>query len=74
MLVSESYKNGEINQSEYKYVNKIFEFDDRIAKEIMVPRTEMNIISKEMPAEEALQKMSRKNIQDIQLLMATKTT
>ncbi|MEC2468411.1 hypothetical protein P9X10_27120, partial [Bacillus cereus] len=47
LLVSESYKNGEINQSEYKYVNKIFEFDDRIAKEIMVPRTEMNIISKE---------------------------
>ncbi|MGG1329905.1 hemolysin family protein [Bacillus tropicus] len=59
LLVSESYKNGEINQSEYKYVNKIFEFDDRIAKEIMVPRTEMHIISKEMPAEEALQKMSQ---------------
>ncbi|MFS8351748.1 hemolysin family protein [Bacillus nitratireducens] len=58
LLVSESYKNGEINQSEYKYVNKIFEFDDRIAKEIMVPRTEMNILNKEMPAEEALQKMS----------------
>ena len=59
LLVSESYKNGEINQSEYKYVNKIFEFDDRIAKEIMVPRTEMHIIRKEMPAEEALQKMSQ---------------
>lgn len=59
LLVSESYKNGEIDQSEYKYVNKIFEFDDRIAKEIMVPRTEMHIISKEMPAEEALQKMSQ---------------
>ncbi|MGF9872816.1 hemolysin family protein [Bacillus tropicus] len=59
LLVSESYKNGEINQSEYKYVNRIFEFDDRIAKEIMVPRTEMHIISKEMPAEEALQKMSQ---------------
>lgn len=58
LLVSESYKNGEINQSEYKYVNKIFEFDDRIAKEIMVPRTEMNILNKEMPVEEALQKMS----------------
>ena len=74
LLVSESYKNGEINQSEYKYVNKIFEFDDRIAKEIMVPRTEMNIISKEMPAEEALQKCLVKNIQGIQLLMAIKTT
>lgn len=38
----------------------------------MVPRTEMHIISKEMPAEEALQKMSQENIQDIQLLMETK--
>ena len=30
-----------LNQSEFKYVNKIFEFDNRIAKEIMVPRTEI---------------------------------
>jgi Mg2+/Co2+ transporter CorB len=35
-------------------------------KEIMVPRTEMNIISKEMPAEEALQKMSREKYTRIQ--------
>jgi CBS domain containing-hemolysin-like protein len=41
LIISESYKSGEINQSEYKYVNNIFEFDDRIAKEIMVPRTEI---------------------------------
>ena len=41
IILSESYKNGEINQSEFKYVNKIFEFDNRIAKEIMVPRTEI---------------------------------
>ena len=44
--MSESYKNGEINQSEFKYVNKIFEFDNRIAKEIMVPRTEIVSLSK----------------------------
>ncbi|KIO64167.1 hypothetical protein B4166_2885 [Caldibacillus thermoamylovorans] len=41
IILSESYRNGEINLSEYKYVNKIFEFDNRIAKEIMVPRTEI---------------------------------
>ncbi|OLS36909.1 hemolysin family protein [Bacillus sp. MRMR6] len=41
ILLSESYKSGEINQNELKYVNNIFEFDERIAKEIMVPRTEM---------------------------------
>ena len=41
IILSESYKKGEINQSEFKYVNKIFDFDNRIAKEIMVPRTEI---------------------------------
>jgi CBS domain containing-hemolysin-like protein len=46
IILSESYKSGEINQSEFKYVNKIFEFDDRIAKEIMVPRTEIVTLSK----------------------------
>lgn len=46
-ILSESYKSGEINQSEFKYVNKIFEFDDRIAKEIMVPRTEIVSLSKD---------------------------
>ncbi len=47
LILSESYKSGEINQSEYKYVNNIFEFDDRVAKEIMVPRTEMVCLSTE---------------------------
>ncbi|MGG0185634.1 hemolysin family protein [Bacillus rhizoplanae] len=47
LILSESYKSGEINQSEYKYVNNIFEFDDRVAKEIMVPRTEMICLSTE---------------------------
>ena len=47
IILSESYESGEINQSEYKYVNKIFDFDNRIAKEIMVPRTELVSLSKE---------------------------
>lgn len=45
IILSESFKSGEINQSEFKYVNKIFEFDNRIAKEIMVPRTEIISLS-----------------------------
>lgn len=48
LILSDSLKSGEINQAEYKYVNKIFEFDDRIAKEIMAPRTEMMTIEKDM--------------------------
>ncbi|MDR4888269.1 hemolysin family protein [Fredinandcohnia sp. QZ13] len=54
LILSESYKNGEINQSEYKYVNKIFEFDDRVAKEVMVPRTEIIALDKEKSVQEIL--------------------
>lgn len=54
MLLSESYKSGEINQNELKYVNNIFEFDERLAKEIMVPRTEMVSLSVEDSLEEVL--------------------
>lgn len=45
ILLSESYKSGEINKNELKYVNNIFEFDERTAREIMVPRTEIVSIS-----------------------------
>ncbi|PFP30344.1 hypothetical protein COJ96_06440 [Bacillus sp. AFS073361] len=55
IILSESYKSGEINQSEFKYVNKIFEFDNRIAKEVMVPRTEIVSLSKEDTLETFLQ-------------------
>lgn len=55
IILSESYESGEINQSEFKYVNKIFEFDNRIAKEIMVPRTEIVSFSKDDTLENFLQ-------------------
>lgn len=41
LILSESYEGGEINRAEMMYVNNIFEFDERVAREIMVPRTEM---------------------------------
>lgn len=41
LILSESYKSGEINQAEMTYVTNVFEFDERVAKEVMVPRTEM---------------------------------
>ncbi|MEK4713429.1 HlyC/CorC family transporter [Sporosarcina sp. resist] len=57
MILSDSLKSGEINQAEYKYVNKIFEFDDRIANEIMAPRTEMISIEKDMTLREVFDVM-----------------
>jgi CBS domain containing-hemolysin-like protein len=55
MILSQSYESGEINQSEYRYVNKIFEFDNRIAKEIMVPRTEIIALSKNLMMDEIIE-------------------
>ena len=54
ILLSESYKSGEINKNELKYVNNIFEFDERLAKEIMVPRTEIATISVDSIFEDVL--------------------
>ncbi|WP_420491401.1 hemolysin family protein [Neobacillus drentensis] len=59
ILLSESYKSGEINRNEWRYVNNIFEFDERLAKEIMVPRTEMCCISLGDTPEEIAQKLGR---------------
>lgn len=47
LILSESYESGEINKAEMTYVTNIFEFDERLAKEIMKPRTEMVCIYKE---------------------------
>lgn len=55
LMLSESYKKGEINQSEYKYVNKIFEFDNRLAREIMVTRTEMATLLADQSIKEAIE-------------------
>lgn len=41
LILADSYESGEINQAEMMYVNNIFDFDERVAREIMVPRTEM---------------------------------
>lgn len=61
LIISESYKSGEINQSEYKFVNNIFEFDDRIAKEIMVPRTEIVAFDKSQTLRECLKIVTEEN-------------
>ncbi|MBD8006770.1 hemolysin family protein [Bacillus norwichensis] len=62
IILSDSLKSGEINQSEYRYVNKIFEFDNRVAKEIMVPRTEVVTIDKSASIEEILGTLKEKRL------------
>lgn len=41
IILSESLESGKINQTEFGYVNRIFNFDELLAREIMVPRTDI---------------------------------
>ena len=41
ILMEESYKYGYIDKSELTYLDNVFDFSDRSAGEIMVPRTDM---------------------------------
>ena len=44
LIMSESLKSGEINHEEYQFVENVFDFDERMAREIMVPRTDMAVV------------------------------
>lgn len=52
IIMSESLKSGEINRDEYQFVENVFAFDNRMSREIMVPRTEMVTVSTEMSLKE----------------------
>lgn len=52
IILSESYESGKINQAEYGYMSRIFAFDEMLAKEIMVPRTDMVCLYTNLSREE----------------------
>ena len=43
-IMKSSRLHGQINDVEYRYVERVFEFDNKIAKEIMTPRREVEAI------------------------------
>ncbi len=45
ILVSESHKSGLIDQTELMLVDNIFDFSETMAREIMVPRTDMIVLN-----------------------------
>lgn len=46
MIVNESFEGGEINQTEFAYLENIFAFDSRQLEDIMIPKTKMVLIEK----------------------------
>src|SRR5436309_1972288 len=54
MLLNASAESGEIEQGEQEMLYKVFDFADKEASDVMVPRPEVVALSVEMPPEEAL--------------------
>ncbi|PSL41932.1 CBS domain containing-hemolysin-like protein [Planomicrobium soli] len=55
IIMNKSFRSGEINQTELSYMQNIFSFDERTAKDIMLPRTQMATISLEMDHEDLME-------------------
>jgi CBS domain containing-hemolysin-like protein len=54
IIINNSYNGGEINQTELNYMQNIFSFDERNAKDIMVPRTQMVTLNEPFNVDELL--------------------
>lgn len=55
IIINNSYNGGEINQTELNYMQNIFSFDERNAKDIMVPRTQMVTLNEPFNVDELLE-------------------
>lgn len=55
IIMNNSYHGGEINQTELAYMQNIFSFDERHAKDIMVPRTQMITLNEPFNVDELLE-------------------
>lgn len=55
IIMTQSYQSGEINHTELAYMQNIFSFDERLAKDIMVPRTQMITLTQPFNIDELLE-------------------
>ncbi|MCT2536836.1 hemolysin family protein [Aquibacillus koreensis] len=61
IIMAQSFRGGEIDQTELKYMENVFSFDERVAKDIMVPRTDLVTIDKEMSYDEIIKILDEHN-------------
>jgi putative hemolysin len=55
MVVSQSTKGGQIEEQEQEMLYKVFDFADKEASDVMVPRPEVVALSIDLPPEQALE-------------------
>jgi CBS domain containing-hemolysin-like protein len=54
LIIAESEEGGAIETSERELIQNVFDFDNRVARQVMVPRMKMSMIKADTPIAEAL--------------------
>ena len=57
ILMNQSAKSGIIDKDELKLFDNVFEFSDRVAREVMLPRTDMEVLYLNRPFEESMKQV-----------------
>ncbi|WP_411343314.1 hemolysin family protein [Paenibacillus sp. WLX1005] len=48
IIMTQSYEGGEINETKLSYMENVFSFDERVARDIMIPRTQMVTLDRDL--------------------------
>ncbi|MCP3764113.1 hemolysin family protein [Domibacillus sp. A3M-37] len=54
LIMHQSFESGEINQTELNYLENIFAFDERMIKDIMIPRKQIVTLEKDISFEDMI--------------------
>lgn len=52
IIMAQSFQGGKIDKQELEYMENVFAFDERVVKDVMVPRGELVTIDKDMKTED----------------------
>jgi CBS domain containing-hemolysin-like protein len=77
LLLAESAQSGEvgaIQKTEHELIEKVFKFDERVVRQIMVPRPQMAAIDVEMSLEQALETVSKEGYSRMPVYSGSKDT
>lgn len=61
LIMNQSYQSGEINETELSLMQNIFSFDQRVVKDIMLPRTQVVFLDNNMENDEVLNIIDKNN-------------
>ena len=56
IMISSSATSGVLDPQEREYLNNVFDFGDKVAREIMVPRPDIEALPSDVPLEELVEK------------------